>query len=61
MNYLEKLLANRRRDKRVLALRAKGQGTTEIGIRMGMSKQLVHAVIKKAKANGIKAVSPERS
>ena len=56
MTFLERLLMNRRRDKRILALAAKGQGSTEIGERLGMSKQRVHQILKKAKQDGAEKV-----
>ena len=61
MDYVKRLLENRKRDRRIVALVASGKTQTEVARKFGLHRQHVGIILKKAKANGAKAVRPEGS
>ena len=69
MDYVDKMIATRSRNRRIVAmvdrLRSQSPFTKDRGLsatarKFKLSRQRIEQIYKKAKANGIKAVSTER-
>ena len=59
MDYVKRLLENRKRDRRIVALVASGKTQTEVARKFGLHRQHVGIILKKAKANGTVGSKPD--
>ena len=50
MDYIKRLIENRKRDKRIVALIANGKSQADVARKYGMHRQQVNVILKKAKA-----------